>query len=187
MSAKNPSVEYVQRYAENGQPLDEKITKIDAIRHTLLHGSSHVWVWRRNHGRTEILLQKRSEQLSWPGYLHISAAGHIDLGETPLQAAVRETHEEIGIKSAAESLALIGVHRGFLPVVNTDLIENKFCWIYQYELKQDQQVRLLDGEVTQVVWVAMDEFVAMTKNPEKYKLVPQSDDYFAMLLRWLAK
>lgn len=46
----------------------------------------------------EYLLQKRAEDMfAWPGFWDSSAAGHVDEGETPEQAAYRELFEEIGI------------------------------------------------------------------------------------------
>lgn len=58
----------------------------------LLHGASHLWVWRKVSTGVQVLLQRRSlTKSSWPGLLDISAAGHIDLGEDPITAMVRET------------------------------------------------------------------------------------------------
>lgn len=49
--------------------------------------------------KSEILLQKRSKSKdTYPGYLTLSASGHVGIGETYLEAATRETKEELGIE-----------------------------------------------------------------------------------------
>ncbi len=48
----------------------------------------------------QILLQKRSmSKDTYPGYWTLSAAGHVEYGQTYLQAAKRELFEEVGIKT----------------------------------------------------------------------------------------
>jgi mutator protein MutT len=61
----------------------------------LLHPVVHLHVFN---SQGEVYLQKRPE---WkdiqPGKWDSSVGGHIDYGETPEQALVREVHEELGI------------------------------------------------------------------------------------------
>lgn len=45
----------------------------------------------------EILLQRRQGTTLWPGFLALPA-GHIDKGEDPYEAAIREAKEELDIK-----------------------------------------------------------------------------------------
>ncbi len=45
----------------------------------------------------EILLQRRQGTTLWPGFLALPA-GHIDEGEDPYEAAIREAKEELDIK-----------------------------------------------------------------------------------------
>lgn len=46
----------------------------------------------------KILIQKRSENHPWlPGRWDHSASGHVDAGETYMEAAIRELQEEVGI------------------------------------------------------------------------------------------
>jgi len=63
---------------------------------SLVHRVAHVLVFN---GRGELLLQKRSLSKDiQPGKWDTSVGGHLDLGETYLEAAVREMSEELGIK-----------------------------------------------------------------------------------------
>lgn len=63
----------------------------------LLHPVVHLHVFN---GRGEIFLQKRPE---WkdiqPGKWDTAVGGHIDYGETPEQALLREAREELGISA----------------------------------------------------------------------------------------
>src|SRR6185312_12242204 len=87
-----------QAYTEAGNPVtDVPLTKLQAVKGAL-HGASHVWIWRKSGNDIELLLQKRvANKRTWPGFYDISTAGHIDFGETPLAAAIREASEELGI------------------------------------------------------------------------------------------
>ena len=101
-----------QLYDEQGNALSgEGSTKEQVFSKGLLHGASHVWIWHRINDVYEVLLQKRAvNKRTWPNRYDISAAGHIDLGETPIAAALRETKEEIGLVINETDLKHIGIH-----------------------------------------------------------------------------
>ncbi len=62
--------------------------------------------------KNEILLQKRSNLKKInPGKWGI-CGGKVDLGETPLEAAIRETFEEIGISLNMDELKLLSIFNG---------------------------------------------------------------------------
>ena len=52
--------------------------------------------------RKNIILQKIAAHKKWGGLWSYSAAGHVDAGENPQQAAERELKEEMGINAAME-------------------------------------------------------------------------------------
>ena len=105
-----------QLYDNQGRPISGKgASKNDVYGNALLHAASHVWIWRQNGQEVDILLQKRAaDKRTWPGCYDISAAGHIDLGENELQAAIRESQEEIGHTIDIAKLEFIGAHRCYL-------------------------------------------------------------------------
>lgn len=81
----------------------EQLTRGEVHKRGLLHRAVHVFVINK---RGFIYLQQRSHlkdvsPLKWDS----SAAGHLDAGEDYASAAVRELHEEIGIKVDATELA----------------------------------------------------------------------------------
>jgi isopentenyl-diphosphate delta-isomerase type 1 len=61
----------------------------------LIHRAVHVLIFNR---AGQLLLQKRSPDKDiQPGKWDTSVGGHLDPGETYLQAAIREMHEELGL------------------------------------------------------------------------------------------
>lgn len=125
-----------QLYDEQGRALEGQGANKEAVFNDgILHGASHVWIWRRDSsGEIEILLQRRAaNKRTWPGRYDISAAGHIDLGETPLIAALREAKEEINLDIDSNDLKLFGVHRAYMQAEN-GAIENEFQWLTAWRL-----------------------------------------------------
>lgn len=97
---------------ESGLPTGEKVERSVAHAKGILHRTAHVWIIRMQDGRCEVLLQKRSVQKdSYPGMYDTSSAGHIPAGKEPLESALRELEEELGIKAREEELSFIGYFR----------------------------------------------------------------------------
>lgn len=144
-----------------------------------LHGAAHVWIWRSEKGQTELLLQKRAaDKRTWPDFWDISAAGHIDLGEEPLEAAVRETREEIGLDVNKVELVFISRRHDRL-LAPSDAIENEFRWIYALKLESSTDFVLQKREVESLVWKPMDTVKAEVTSPQPGNLyVPQGQAYF---------
>ena len=76
-------------------------TKEKSICHSKNPGFYHkpVWIWIIN-SNNEILVQKRSHlKKNHPNEWDMPSAGHVIAGETSIQGAIRETYEELGIKT----------------------------------------------------------------------------------------
>ena len=48
---------------------------------------------------------------SFPGRFDTSSAGHIQAGDEPIESALRELHEELGIQAVKEDLDFAGTFR----------------------------------------------------------------------------
>jgi isopentenyldiphosphate isomerase len=73
------------------------------------HIASYVWVFD---GKGRILLQRRAPHKdAWPGRWDASAAGHVEAGETAIEAARRELAEELGLEVNERDLVRVAGQR----------------------------------------------------------------------------
>lgn len=168
-----------QLFAANGTSIDGKGAMADkfAVDKSLTMGNAHVWFWKKNKdGQVEVMLQKRGPIKRRPGWLHISAAGHIDIGETALQTAVRETKEEMGVDIDPDKLYFVQTCRHF-PRAPHDIVN-----VYLYQLTGDEAFNYHDGEVGGIEWRTLEDFKEMIRDPEAHQIVPMGDLYFGMLV-----
>lgn len=176
-------VELWQLYDEQGRPVPNKgATADDVLDRGLLHAASHVWIWRKIDGKVHILLQKRdATKQTWPNFYDISAAGHIDLGEDPISAAVREAQEEIGLVVAPSDLRFISVDRRFMKTPDGRLTENEVCWLYALEVAADSDFSLDDGEVDSIIWKDIEIMKSEVATDSNY--VPHGDAYYNVVFK----
>lgn len=181
-----------QRYDEQGRPIPGAgVTKDDAYSKAPLHAASRVWIWRRGAKGIEILLQKRAkDKRAWPGRYDVSASGHIDLGEDPIAAAIRETKEEIGLVIKETDLHCFGVHRNYQVAPDKTWTENEFCWLYALELKTDSHFILKSDEVESLVWKLIDDIRhELSDKATRDTHIPRSPGYYELVfdaIKWMA-
>lgn len=73
----------------------------------LLHRESHVWFYTPD---GQIILQHRAKDKdTWPDLLDIAVGGHVEVGDTYLEAALKEMHEETGLTVSPNELTELGV------------------------------------------------------------------------------
>ena len=168
---------------ENGLPTGERVERSVAHAKGILHRTAHVWIIRMQDGRCEVLLQKRSAQKdSYPGMYDTSSAGHIQAGKEPLESALRELEEELGIKAREEELSFIGYFRTRYeeefhgkPFRDNEMI-SVFVYCQPVEISdlvlqksEVEEVRFFDIDaVYQEIWAGSDRFCV---NPEGMKLL----------------
>lgn len=88
-----------------GNPAGQIVSREKAHAEGIPHRTAHIWIIRKKEGRVQILLQKRSQNKdSFPGKFDTSSAGHIQAGDEPLESALRELKEELGISATPEQL-----------------------------------------------------------------------------------
>lgn len=118
-----------------------------------------------NKAGDKILLQKRvSSSRIYPGCWDNSAAGHVDVGESYLQAAKREMFEEIGIKT--DDLDFVGKYHGHSE--SNGYILNQFNSVYKYESDETPE-NLQKSEVQLVKWFDINELKKQIKEkPELF-------------------
>ena len=85
---------------EQGNPTGDKVERSEAHAKGICHRTAHIWIAKQENGRYKVLLQKRSmDKDSFPGRYDTSSAGHIQAGDEPMESALRELGEELGIKA----------------------------------------------------------------------------------------
>ncbi len=135
----------------------------DAHNEGLLHRLSRVILEDEN---GKVLLQKRVINTSvYPGRWDTSAAGHVDVGETYLEAAKRELGEEIGI----EGIELHEIGHYKISVVFNNRKLSHFTKVYRSVIKSDANLILEASEVSSVKWFSVDEIKELVKtSPELF-------------------
>lgn len=148
--------EYIDVATKEGALTGKRELKSIIHQEGLYHHTSHVWLYTK---KKEILLAQRSSKKAiCPLLWDVSVAGHIDAGETPKQAAVRETKEEIGLDLLENDLTLIGVYECFQNYDN-GLIDNEFHNTFIAELKVPlSQLVPQENEVEALKLVSFQEF-----------------------------
>jgi len=94
-----------------GEPTGEVVWKSEAHRRGLWHRCFHGWVFGVEAGEPYLLVQRRAATKdTWPGYLDLTAGGHLATGEEPLEG-LREVEEELGLRVDPGRLVPLGTRR----------------------------------------------------------------------------
>jgi len=94
-----------------GRPTGEVAPKSEAHRLGLWHRCFHCWISGSDPEGAYLLVQRRAAgKDTWPGYLDVTAAGHLAAGEEPLNG-LREVEEELGLRVEPGRLVPLGTRR----------------------------------------------------------------------------
>lgn len=145
---------------KNGNPTG--ITKERSAVHTDgdLHGSVHIWILKD--GKT--LLQKRSKNKdSFPLCFDAACTGHIDAGESPISAAVREIREELSLKINENDLNFLFGQP--LIIHNGSFISNEINYVYILNRNIDNsELSFCKEEIDELVWVDIEQLKELLEN-----------------------
>ena len=154
-------MEYLDVCDEKGQPAGGIVSREKAHRDGIRHRTAHVWVIREEKGRIQVLLQKRSaNKESFPGMYDTSSAGHIPAGCEPLDSALRELREELGIEAGDGQLCYIGAicNRYEAQFRGKIFRDNEYCSVYLYREPLDaESLNLQAEEVERVDWFDLEQ------------------------------
>jgi isopentenyldiphosphate isomerase len=96
---------------EAGRPTGEVALKSEAHRLGLWHRCFHCWISGSDPEGDYLLVQRRAAgKDTWPGYLDVTAAGHLAAGEETLDG-LREVEEELGLRVDPGRLVPLGSRR----------------------------------------------------------------------------
>ncbi len=128
-------------YNEKGKPLNKTMPRVLVHGMGAWHKTVHVWIVKRSLPKftidSWILFQQRSlKKDSHPGIWDISAAGHVDAGESCIEAAIRETQEELGLNLKTEELNYLGDCKLEYTSDNGFFIDREIQSVYVVELPE---------------------------------------------------
>lgn len=131
----------------------------------------HVGVWLMNQ-KGELLFQQRASQKKINAGKWSRTGGHVDSGETPLQAIQRETYEEVGVKIPIEKFKLLSTNKeecvSDLNVINRQFIYSYFAMV-DYKL---EDYTMQKEEVSNLKYMTIEEMEEAYKNKdEKYTFI----------------
>ena len=173
---------------ENGVPTGGIVERSEAHEKDIRHRTAHVWVVRMHDGKPQVLLQKRAAgKESFPGCYDTSSAGHIHAGDEPMESALRELEEELGIKADASDLSFAGIfHTHYEKVFRTDPFrDNEVTFVYIYKKPLDiETLTLQEDEVESVRWFDVD-YVQEKIAPPRDASFCVPVDGFSLVTEWL--
>ncbi|MFA6160672.1 MAG: NUDIX domain-containing protein [Patescibacteria group bacterium] len=158
--------ELIDIYDADNRPIGVRKMKHAAHKDGSWHRAAHVWIYN---SKGEILLQLRAKTKDlYPDRWDISAAGHAGAGESEVDAAIRETREEIGLTVKPEDLQFFKIRE--LKIDTPQMKNDEFCYVYFLKFDGGTNTfRMDDGEVAEVKFISIDELEADLKNhTEKY-------------------
>jgi isopentenyl-diphosphate delta-isomerase type 1 len=167
---------------ENGKKTGQVCPRTIVHQNGYFHATVHVWVVNES---GEVLLQKRSMQKdTHPGLWDISCAGHLSAGDAPLDAAVRELYEELGIVIDTPSRFQF-LFRIFKSYISPDesIKDNEFSDVFILQVADKEAIRFAPEEISEVKYVvsAVLEMMVSAADPG---LVLHDQEY-GMILEYL--
>lgn len=133
----------------------------------LLHRSAHIII---ANNKNQILLQLgKATKKQYPLYWNSSAAGHVSAGQTARGCAVRETREEIGIKTKLEFVGKF--------IVNDD-VEQEIVSVFFG--RSNGPFNLEEREIEKAEFFGFDK---LRKEKNRMKMTPQCKKALDLVFR----
>lgn len=169
-------MEFIDVYDNLGQKQGLVVEKNEAHEKGMIHRGICVWIIN---DQDEILLQKRSRQVMFPELWDISFSGHIQAGETSVEAAIREGYEEIGIHIEPQRLQYLFTCREYGEIEGyfEDEIDDVFLYRANFAL---EDYTFCDHEVDEVAYIPLDTFKKMVATKDE-RLLAYENHYLFLL------
>lgn len=177
-------MEMIDILNEDGSPTGNQASKKEVHQKGLWHRSAHIW-FLNNQG--EILLQKRAAHIeSNPDMYDISAAGHLSAGDTPIQGALREVEEELGIKLDEKDLVKIGEVRQTGIKNEGTYINKEYNDVYVVHTNLTiENFTIQESEVGHIKYIKIEEFKRWIEENKKDLVMHPNE--FKLLFEYLNK
>ena len=157
---------YFDVFDENEQPTGKVASYSDVHKKGLWVRGVHVIIYTPDY---EIVMQKRAPSMKYmPGKIEVSVGGGVDAGETPEQAAIRETREEFGIELRQSDLRFLG--RTKFNHASKGQLHRNFIYSYAACVPKDKLEHLQISEETSLAFLISRKKLrrALTKHRIKH-------------------
>lgn len=157
---------------EFGNITNETISKDEAHKTGVWHRSVHILIVNKD--KTKTLFQKRCpDKKLYPNMWDISVGGHIMTKEEPINAALREIKEELGLEYTSSDLKEFEVFKETL--IYDDIYSNEFMYTYLiYDDVELKDITLQKEEVSDVKWLTKEEMNKLINNKQ---VIPHQKAY----------
>lgn len=153
----------------------------------LLHMEVHVWFVTP---QREIIFQHRSKTKdTYPDLLDATVGGHVEIGSTYLETAIKETKEETGLKLSNNDLTLIKTIKTSSNDHVTGKINNTLRAVYYHQFKGKISDLISEAEKGLGFETISIEKLRKLDNATKDKIIPNltSKDYIEMFEEMVRK
>ncbi|MCH5272928.1 MAG: NUDIX domain-containing protein [Lachnospiraceae bacterium] len=160
--------EYWDLYDAAGRFTKETLLRGEPVPKERYHKVVHIWVRNSN---DELLIQKRSDKVTWKPGAWAVTSGSVVSGEDEIIAALREMEEELGLKVLPEELRFLFCMRR----------RDTFCYVYL--VKADipvGELTLQEAEVADAKWMRPEEIEKEMKAGTFHRY-----DYYELLHKFL--
>ena len=147
--------------------------------------------------KNQILLQKRAKnKILSPNLWDISVAGHIQAGEEPIQCAIREIEEEIGLQVNLQDLIFFNIFKSSKENIsnnnsnNNSLISNEFKYLYllNTQIEDSSVFKIQEEEIQELKFIDVKEFeIELKENPNEYTQKVFWDELIAIIKKSIIK
>ena len=120
----------------------------------LWHREVAVWVLNK---KGEVLVQKRAATKKQAPNKWAVTAGHIDAGENPISAAIRESYEEIGLELKENDIEFL-----FITKINKKFSECQYNNHFQYcfcvkTYKKISEFKIQKEELSEIKYISIED------------------------------
>ena len=142
-------MELLEYYDEKNEKKLGIAERSNIHKNNLWHREVGIWILNE---QNELLIQRRSpNKKSNPNKLSITA-GHVDVNEREITAALREIKEEIGLDYNEDDLELIDIFKNEQ--------EGNYCFSYTYLVKTNAKIEdmiMQEDEVSELKYITIEE------------------------------
>ncbi|MES3032051.1 MAG: NUDIX domain-containing protein [Patescibacteria group bacterium] len=160
---------------EKGKKTGKSDTYKNAHLRGLIHLAVHIWFLN---SKGQLLLQKRSKsRAAYPNLWDLSVGGHVSAGQSSLEAAQRETQEELGVLLPYGDFKYLFTLKQHVILNQSTYINNEFNDIYLVHSDLEiSELKLQAEEVEEARWIDIKDLEKWVKG-EGEKLVSHEEEY----------